>query len=136
MKVGEQIIQVLEYLCEKFGIVINWSEENVLPMVQKLCEKYIRWEVSTSISWLILGVIMLIIGFMLISRIKAIIKRCDDDDELDSDDVFFPLCVIASILSFIAGTIIVGVQTFDIIKCCVFPELQIYEDIKYLSQGM
>ena len=31
MKVSNQIIEVLEYLCQKFGIVIDWTSESILP---------------------------------------------------------------------------------------------------------
>lgn len=44
MKVSEQIIEVLEYLGEKFGVAIDWSSDNVLPMVKELCAKYISWK--------------------------------------------------------------------------------------------
>ena len=39
MQVSDQIIQVLDALCEKFGIVINWSGENVIPYLQELIKK-------------------------------------------------------------------------------------------------
>lgn len=38
MTVSEQIISVLDALCEKFGIAINWTEENVIPYVEILCK--------------------------------------------------------------------------------------------------
>ena len=30
MTVSEQIIQVLDALCEKFGLVIDWTSENAI----------------------------------------------------------------------------------------------------------
>lgn len=41
MQVSNQIIEVLDYLCSKIGITIDWTESNVLPYVQTLLEKYI-----------------------------------------------------------------------------------------------
>lgn len=134
MKVSEQIIQVLEYLCEKFGIAVDWSADNVLPVVQKLCEKYIRWEIATSVAWMVLGVVFLIVGFVSLSKAKSAFKRLADDEETEVDEVMIPFAVIFTIVGFIIGVIIVCTQTFDIIKCCAFPELQVYEYIKYLSQ--
>lgn len=52
MTVGNQIIEVLNYLCDKFGIALDWSKESVIPYLQELCEKYISWEIATSTAWL------------------------------------------------------------------------------------
>ena len=134
MKVSEQIIQVLEYLCEKFGIVVDWSADSALPLIQKLCERYIRWEISTSVAWMIFGIALLTIGFMILPKVKSAMKRCNDDEETDVDELLIPFGSIASILSFIIGTIIICVQIFDIIRCCAFPELQVFEYVQTLIQ--
>ena len=31
MTVSEQIIQVIDALCEKFGIAIDWTTQNIIP---------------------------------------------------------------------------------------------------------
>ena len=35
---SEQIIEVLNALCEKFGIAIDWTAENVMPYLTDLAE--------------------------------------------------------------------------------------------------
>ena len=42
MKVSEQIIQVLDALCAKLGMAIDWTADNVIPYIEKLCGKYIN----------------------------------------------------------------------------------------------
>lgn len=42
MNVSEQIIQVIDNLAQKFGIVIDWTDENIVPIFQQLADKYIR----------------------------------------------------------------------------------------------
>lgn len=133
MKVSEQIIQVLEYLCEKFGIVVDWNADNVLPVVQKLCEKYIRWEIATSVVWMVLGVMFLTVGFISLSKAKAAFKRCVNDEETECDELVIPFTCIFTVVGFVAGVIIISTQVFDITKCCALPELQVYEYIRYLS---
>ena len=68
MDVSEQIIDVLDYLGEKFGVVINWNSDTLLPILQNLGYKYIRWEIATSIAWLAIGVIFLIVGFVALRK--------------------------------------------------------------------
>lgn len=120
MVVSEQIIQVLDVLAEKFGMVIDWSSENVLPYVQTLCEKYIRWEICTSITWLIIGVIIMLIG--------AVLFVYDLKNDFD-----FVIPSVFGISAVILGLIIIPTQIFDIIRCNVFPELQIFNYLSYLT---
>lgn len=54
MTVSEQIIQVVDALCEKFGIAINWTSENVIPYIETLCRKLVTYEISTSIAWMVI----------------------------------------------------------------------------------
>ena len=48
MKVSEQIIEVLDYLCQKIGVVVDWTAENVMPALTTLTEKYISYELVMS----------------------------------------------------------------------------------------
>ena len=65
MNVSDQIIQVIEHLGQKFGIAINWSSENLMPIVEELCTKYISYEIMTSKLWLTLCLVsFVIIGVM------------------------------------------------------------------------
>ena len=93
MAVSEQIIQVLDKLCEKIGFVIDWSATNVLPQIQILCEKYINWEISTSIFWMIFGVIMLII-----SIIGMIVEANTDWTDGFSLLILIPILLISIII--------------------------------------
>ena len=61
MKASDQIIEVFDYLGEKLGISIDWTSENILPYIQTLCGKYINWEIATSIVWLIVGIVFIIL---------------------------------------------------------------------------
>ena len=56
---SDEVIKVIDALAERFGIVIDWSSENVIPYLQQLCDKYITYEIITSIVWMIIGVCLL-----------------------------------------------------------------------------
>lgn len=56
MVISDQIIAVMNDLCQKFGIAIDWSQENIIPYLTELAKKYISYEIATSIAWVaILG---------------------------------------------------------------------------------
>ena len=42
MTFSEQTISILDYLCQKFGIVVDWTSDTVWPMVEMLAGKYIK----------------------------------------------------------------------------------------------
>lgn len=58
MQVSEQIIQVMDALCEKLGIAVKWTYDTVTPVIQDITSKYIRWEISTSVLWIIVSIVI------------------------------------------------------------------------------
>lgn len=119
MEISNEIINVLNYLGEKFGIVIDWTSKNAIPYAEQLCRKFIQWELSTSIAWLIIGIIFCALGVFFC----VLVKKCDD---VDLECIYITLFIVA----FIVGIVVILTQTFDIIECCTFPEKTIYEYLK------
>ena len=64
----EAFLKVFEYLTEKFGIVVDTTNTNILPYLQSLGDKIVAYEKSIAIMWIILGgfiaVLSLIIFFI------------------------------------------------------------------------
>ena len=121
MKISEQIIDVLNYLCEKIGFTIDWTADNVLPYVETLCEKFIKWEISTSWMWIGIAGALLLLGLIL----SIILHKVLDDG------CIWILYVVLTIISFI----IIGCQIYDIITCYTFPEKVIYDYIQQLIRS-
>lgn len=117
MTISKEIIEVLEYLCMKFGIVIDWTSENIIPYVQTLCEKFIAWEIATSKMWLILGTVLAVIGVVLFVS-----------DAITGWGGHFGGYFFGGIL-LAAGVVMIVMQCYDIITCINFPELKLYEYI-------
>ena len=137
MTFSQEIINVLNYLCEKFGIAIDWTSENVMPYLESLCEKYIRYEIFTSIAWI---VIMLAITGIIAIPLSIIHKKAKIADwDFYSDEA---VCTLATVLwvIFIAMTfasiIVVCRQVFDIIECYTFPEKVIFEYLQSLMSSV
>lgn len=57
---SEEIIKVLDNLAERFGVAVDWTSINVIPYLQELCSKYITYEIATSVTWLVIGILCLI----------------------------------------------------------------------------
>lgn len=123
MQVSEEIINVLEYLCEKIGVTIDWSNKNILPYLEEICKKYIKWEINTSIAWMVISLV-----FTIITLILAIVihKRIND---ISVKTVMW--CCFAAVLIVSIG--IISYQAFDIVTCVSFPEKAIYDYITTLT---
>lgn len=135
MKVSEQIIQVLDALCEKFGLVVDWTGANVVPYLTELCSRVCTYEIATSIFWTIIGAIMLI-G-------SIVYHRCSWKNPIDwntyditSKQVNAVLSIVLLVVFGLVGTIIICTQALDIIQAICIPELTIIEKIKSLTASI
>ena len=122
MKISDEIIKVLDYLGQKIGVTIDWTSKNVLPFVEQLCEKYISWEIATSLLWSVLGIVLLIAGLCFIRPAKNAWRRGAEDTSV--------ICWIITIALVVAGVSTALTQGFDIIECKTFPEKAIYDYIQ------
>ena len=122
MTVSSEIIEVLDYLGEKFGIAIDWTSNNVLPYLQTLVDKFIKWEISTSIVWIVIAAFVIVAMIVLIN-VKGVREI---NEEIDG------MLWIPVIVSIIVSFIVICIQIFDIIECSVFPEKALYDFIKVM----
>ena len=134
MNVSDQIIKVLNDLCEKFGIAIDWTATNIVPYIEKLLSKFIHWEIMTSIFWMALMSILTLICFF-------IAKKCTSNKFKYYKDEDWDFCSwgIGAIVSWILFAVlavcavsVIGKQVYDIITCITFPEMMIVDEIKSL----
>lgn len=125
MKRGEdmsdEVIKILDALTERLGLAIDWSSSNVLPYFQQLCNKYIKYEIATSIIWIVIGMVLLLGGRYLSKKIKYTI------------DMFWSvndLMIIALIVMVLLGSYMIVTQIFDIATCITFPEKMIFYELQ------
>lgn len=122
MSFSSEAISLIDYIASKFGVAIDWSNENILPIVQNLAGKYITWEISTSIAWIVIALILEIILIVIIRN----------DLEYWKTDIVF----VFGIMGVIVLTPVAIFQIFDIIKCLTFPELQIIQYLQKIVRTM
>ena len=122
MTVSSEIIEVLDYLGEKFGIAIDWTSNNVLPYLQTLADKFIKWEISTSIVWIVIAAFVIVAMIVLIN-VKGVREINEEIDGM----LWIPI-----IVSIIVSFIVICIQIFDIIECNIFPEKALYDFIKVI----
>ena len=98
--------QTLQELAKQFGLALDWSNNNVIPYLQDLAQRVITYEFRSSIFWIVIGVIIILIG------VGAMFLALHSEDEW----------LIVAIMAWVVGVTIIGNQINDIILCGTLPE--------------
>ena len=124
MSFSSQFIEVLDALCEKFGIVIDWTSQNVVPYVTDLATKIITYEIWTSAAWIVIAAIVFLIAWKMT-------KNMCKEDRFDEEWLLgWTIRIIVGVLCFLA----IGFKVFDIIEAGVLPEKTLYDFITGLMR--
>lgn len=133
MTVSEQIIQVIDALCEKLGIAIDWTGENVIPYLETLCGKLISYEIGTSIAWMVIWVVLSVGCMVATKKFYPVFKNGLEKDKTNYD-IGWSLASVFSIIALaiihLTTIIVVGTQVMDIVKCLTFPEMYVFEYVQ------
>lgn len=121
--VSDQIIQVLDALCDKFGLAIDWGAQNVLPYAQELMGKMVSYELWMSLVWVGFELLYIAIyGFVSFRLFKIYDEPYDNDKE-------FCAILFRTIGGFIAFVCFIGffIDLESVITCLTFPEKIVFE---------
>lgn len=129
--------ETLDYLFEKFGVVVDYTKDNILSYLQLLYSKIARYIIIRDII-----ILLVLLAFIIVSIL--IIKKILKDPKTDSKFYYRtgygpdayemePYCVIFMIISVI--TIVIAIlclvsQILSIIKDITIPEVQVFNFIK------
>lgn len=121
MNISEQIIAVLDDLCRRFGIIIDWSKETIAPYLEELAGKFVTYEVKTSYFWIFFALALTVVTWVM----GLILNKIGDG----GFTLFMAACMTLVVVA------VVGVQIYDIITCEVFPEKILFREIKELLES-
>ena len=130
---SDEIIKVLDAIGDKFGIMIDWTQQNVQPYIQDLCQRVVQYKLTTSIVMLVIATIILSIGviWMLFTIIKIIRhKYCD----LDDISGFQITCFVISPIIIAIGLILTSFMINDICMCHFIPEKILINEIQVIMK--
>lgn len=126
MNFSKEIIAIIDNLCQKFGIAIDWTSANVMPYLEDLCKRFVQFEIQTSIFWIVFMVTLCLI-FWIITAI--FIHKAKKDDWYDPmGTVAIASILITAVWSFVT-IIVIGIQVYDILTAINIPEKLIYDYI-------
>lgn len=123
---SEEIIKILDDLGRRFGILIDWSSENILPYLQDLISRFIKYDIAINIFIILFGIIFLIITIFAIKKIRKDQKEISYYELFDEGMPQFLIILISIIImlyAFLTGPA-------KIVQDIYLPEKSIYEYIK------
>ena len=129
--VSDQIIKVLDNLCDKFGLAIDWSSKNVQPYLEELITKCVNYKFTIGIIWLCVAALLLITGVILL--IFAFKTKNSHKTYNYWDDMEIGLAIF-SVVAFIFCVLICLFTIPQIVACKTFPEKIILDMIQSYLQ--
>jgi len=133
---NEEIIKVVDELGKRFGIVIDWTNQNITPYLQDLMARYIQYDLCYNIIWLIINILTVVIGIPVIIKLtRYCAKKSRDSDRYDSVDGDTVKCILSGIaigclsIWILLNFFNIGFKIENIIQDKYIPEKTIYEYI-------
>lgn len=129
---SDEIIKILDALAEKFGIMVNWSQQNLQPYLQDLMYRVIQYNLVTSVIWVIFCISIIAICLF-------IIKKNDKKFRFDKygciEGSFSSLIyIIVSYILLIIFVILLLFEIENICQCVFLPEKIIVNEIQSIMQ--
>ena len=129
-------VTALNAICEKIGLAVDWTSENILPYAQDLCGRFITYQLVMNIIWLIMSIISIFIAIKLFKIGANAVKIMSSDDYDYDNEGWYIFQIIAGFF----GTAIFGLPgalniisyPMDIVKCLTIPEIYLIETLQTL----
>lgn len=146
MTFSEQFKDIFNMLCEKIGVAIDWTQENIIPYVMELCKRFVILNIVEEALWLVSGIIaVVVIGFLFKAIFKDYKRSADTRDDTFWWD-WYSNCIspkVGTIFVFVFGgvallfgLIMIPCSISELLKWAIVPEIQLIEEITSFISAM
>ena len=129
----QDIVSVLDALCDKVGIAIDWSSENIAPQLEAFVARYGTYLAASSIFGLVLSVLFIaagVTGIVLTYRSYQKGTWANGDDWSGKDITTLGIVIAAvSLFAIITATICVICIVHGLIQLAIVPEVVVANEI-------
>lgn len=128
---SEDVIKVIDNLASKFGIVVDWSNENVIPYLQDLMNRFVKYNIASNILWIFICILFIILSIIGLKKISTSFENEESSDLTEYETLY---CMGFFFLGIILATSVICLFSngFDIIQTIYLPELTFLEYVKGL----
>ena len=135
---GNEVIKVLNHLGDQFGVVIDWSSANVMPYLNDLMTRMIKYGIYINIYHIIYAIFitaLFIIVTIVLYKIayKMILKSEENEEYVNSAKILSTAFAISLVATVIVALIEIGNIKdciADIIELNTVPEKYVIEVIQ------
>lgn len=125
---NNEITEVINTLSEKFGIVIDWTQQNIQPYIQDLMNRLVQCKLTEYIILSVFSFIMLCVSiYFFCWGMKKIFFNSNNN--LMDEDVL-TVCVVLSIILFVINLVILYITIGNIVECIYVPEKVFIKEIQ------
>lgn len=124
--ISDEIIKVINELCNKFGIAIDWTSQNVTPYLNDLMSRYIKYDIATCVLAIILGVLFILIAIFSFKEWKKEEYKLYGERS-EGKSIF---CFVLSIILGIIAILVLLSAPERIVQDIFIPEKTVYEYIQ------
>lgn len=145
---SNQVIEILNEICNKLGIAVDWTSENILPQVKIVCEKLVKYFIVQESIMCSFGFLFACVGIVYgIFLIKQFLQcratkkgnyLFEYDEFGESADLrsYTWLINATAIVMGLTGIILFGIGLSGLIKWLTVPEIAIIEYLRDMIKGV
>ena len=135
---SEEVIKVFDYIGEKLGVAIDYTQENIYPYIEDLWHRYITFEIVKHFIECAVAAIMLIIALFVVKKLYSYYKQALNGDvdgfffclgwreRPEMNDISIFLSIIACVM-LIFSIIFIVYSSISIVEWSLIPEKCIME---------
>ena len=126
-----EIEKALDQLAEKFGIVVDWPQENIYPYIQDILQRYR----TISIVQDAVTIVLFVLGAILATRVLKYIFKQDRKYIIsaDADDFISAIIIAVCIMLLVIFAPVIIVNVYDITRWIFVPETQFVKELAELK---
>ena len=129
MEFSTEIIKIFDDLSKRLGVAIDWSNENIMPYLNGLVDRFIKWEVARSIFSIAISIVLIVIG---IYGLKCCFKRKNKWCLIGELDESITWLWAGTVLALMTGILAFLFYCGNIIQVIYLPEIAIYDYVQDL----
>lgn len=142
-----EVIKVFNYIGEKLGIAIDWTQENIMPYLEDLVARFVKLNVIEAGLGVFICLICFIVSLIFfVKMIKTFFQYQKtnesnffwEEGEYYDTALTIPTIILTIIcgICLLIGIIGVPMNISELIKWIYIPEFQIVEEISYMMKTM
>lgn len=125
---GNDVIAVIDHLCSKLGVAIDWTSENAIPMILQLLHEYARYlqvhngvwlAISTAIGLAAATAFMVTRKAISAHKPWAWIQAVSDGTSSDIADTLMVISTVVTVVAFF----LVGWSLAELVKSLAAPDM-------------